>query len=514
MSLLGSSWTKPDRPSLEYITTSRQIKPQPAPPFRGRRRGRRRAPLDINVSPNNSKLGLLPPLAGRDYAPSLLNNLILPPLAGRFNSAPSGAGPADESGQSSSEEEAEEENYDDDYDDDDDDQDEEDDSLYSDESDDDLTSDDSVSAETHSILGYRNHDASETIANLAVKACFRKLRRYGVREIPFVFLRLGNQLDHGSFGVVYEGVWLTGGREIPVAVKTSTRDDDLREVLELFELEVRMAWLASANARSGRSSYIVSTHGISVSWPNGEGIGSPELHLIMERLSCDGDLHDEIDRTENWILLRCNGVDTGAPFRNQLVMHTGLDVWAYRMNRRQKVKISIELTRALIELKEAKILHCDIKPANTVLHQPAHGWPVLKLIDFGEANTVEDAMGDIAGTPGYMAPEMEKTGSASTGSDMYSTGMYLLELWVGYIGQQFDDYSGYTDVGAAGVRAIRLEVAQALSRLATMEPKIANVIRRCLARDPSSRPTPTKLLKILLRLEKKKKGKGQEKGKE
>ena len=78
-------------------------------------------------------------------------------------------------------------------------------------------------------------------------------------------------------------------------------------------------------------------------------------------------------------------------------MHTGLDVWAYRMNRRQKVKISIELTRALIELKEAKILHCDIKPANTVLHQPAHGWPVLKLIDFGEANTVEDAMGDIAG---------------------------------------------------------------------------------------------------------------------
>ena len=50
-----------------------------------------------------------------------------------------------------------------------------------------------------------------------------------------------------------------------------------------------------------------------------------------------------------------------------------------------------------------------------------------------------------------------------------------LELWVGYIGQQFDDYSGYTDVGTAGVRAIRLEVAQALSRLATMEPKIANV---------------------------------------
>ena len=162
------------------------------------------------------------------------------------------------------------------------------------------------------------------------------------------------------------------------------------------------------------------------------------------------------------MLLRCNGVDTGAPFRNQLVMHAGLDVWAYRMSRHQKFKCSIELSKALIELKAAKILHCDIKPANTVLHQPAHGWPVLKLIDFGEANTVEDALGDIAGmyfllhlcgfveghggggfassccngaasfwistigTPGYMAPEMEKAGSASTGSDMYSTGMYLV----------------------------------------------------------------------------------------
>lgn len=335
-----------------------------------------------------------------------------------------------------------------------------------------------------------------------------------MREIPFLFLRLGDELDHGSFGIVYEGVWLSGGREIPVAIKTSTRDDDLREVIELFELEVRMAWLASANARSGKSSFIVNTLGISVSWPNGEGVASPQLHLIMERLSCDGDLHDEIDRSDNWLLLRTNGVDTGAPFRNQLVMHTGLDVWAYTMRRNQKFKCSIELTKALIELKAANILHCDIKPANTVLHQPEHGWPILKLIDFGEANTVEDATGDIAGTPGYMAPEMEKIGDASCASDMYSTGMYLLELWVGYIGEQFDDYSGYTDVGSAGVRAIRLEVAQALARLSRPEPKVADVIRRCLLRGPEGRPSPKLLLKILNRLARKGKSvrKGRKKG--
>lgn len=45
--------------------------------------------------------------------------------------------------------------------------------------------------------------------------------------------------------------------------------------------------------------------------------------------------------------------------------------------------------------------------------------PVLKLIDFGEANTFEEAVGDVAGTPGFMAPEMEEHGAASSASDMF-----------------------------------------------------------------------------------------------
>ena len=97
MSLLGSSWTKPDRPELEYITTSRQI--NPAPPFLGRRRGRRKAPLHIEISPPNTTKLLLPALdlAGNSSAgPALLDHLILlPPLTGRANSAPSGAGPVE-----------------------------------------------------------------------------------------------------------------------------------------------------------------------------------------------------------------------------------------------------------------------------------------------------------------------------------------------------------------------------------------------------------------------------------
>ena len=52
---------------------------------------------------------------------------------------------------------------------------------------------------------------------------------------------------------------------VQVAVKTSVRDDDFDETLELFELEARMAWRA-ANFNGGRagpsSGHLVHTHGV------------------------------------------------------------------------------------------------------------------------------------------------------------------------------------------------------------------------------------------------------------
>jgi hypothetical protein len=90
----------------------------------------------------------------------------------------------------------------------------------------------------------------------------------------------------------------------------------------------------------------------------------------------------------------------------------------------------------------------------------------------------------------------------------------LLELWVGYIGPRFDEYTGYSDVGPLGVRAIRLEVAHAVARLAVPEPKVASIIRQCIARGVANRPSPNRLLKSFNKLQKvgkkkkKKKGKG------
>ena len=50
-------------------------------------------------------------------------------------------------------------------------------------------------------------------------------------------------------------------------------------------------------------------------------------------------------------------------------------MWAYIMPRERKLRMALDLARALRECQRATVIHCDIKPANMLLHEPA---------DFGE----------------------------------------------------------------------------------------------------------------------------------
>lgn len=107
---------------------------------------------------------------------------------------------------------------------------------------------------------------------------------------------------------------------------------------------------------------------------------------------------------------------------------------------RQAHRIVCAVLEALAEAHEYGIVHRDIKPANIMLTGSLKR-PAVKVLDFGIA-TIQEGFrsenykqltmaGQTRGTPAYMAPEQLQRNEVSARSDIYSTGLVLLECLMG-----------------------------------------------------------------------------------
>ena len=131
--------------------------------------------------------------------------------------------------------------------------------------------------------------------------------------------------------------------------------------------------------------------------------------------------------------------------------------------------LALQAARGLAHAHAAGLVHRDIKPQNLLLREDG----TLKVADFGIARAAEDTSltqpGTVLGTAAYLAPEQARGEQATPASDVYSLGAVLYELLTG---------------------RPPLETAAPVRELAPEVPRdFEDVVMRCLARNPSYRPT-------------------------
>jgi len=146
---------------------------------------------------------------------------------------------------------------------------------------------------------------------------------------------------------------------------------------------------------------------------------------------------------------------------------------------------------SLAEAHEGGLIHRDVKPANIYVCRYGIDWDFVKLLDFGLVkNPVADASGSvtvtgvIAGTPGYMSPEMG-LGSPDVDwrSDIYSLGCVAYWLVTGH--RVFEE-GPPVQVLMDHIQKAPTAPSHRLGR--PLPPGLDAAILACLEKDPANRP--------------------------
>ncbi len=147
-----------------------------------------------------------------------------------------------------------------------------------------------------------------------------------------------------------------------------------------------------------------------------------------------------------------------------------------RLPERQARTIAQQLCAGLAEAHRNHVIHGDLKSNNVILTSAADGTIRAVITDFGlarrpQAPEVVAALGERAGTPEYMAPELWKGEEPSVASDIYALGIILYELASGRRPQQ-----------PGGSIEERLTW-----KPTPVNPRWDHVLARCLDPDPARR---------------------------
>ncbi len=257
--------------------------------------------------------------------------------------------------------------------------------------------------------------------------------------------RIQSLLDAGAMGEVYRARDTRLGREVAIKVLPRAFTSDPERVRR-FEREARV--LAALN-----HPHITAIHGFE------EASG---MHVLVMELVEGETLADMVTRGP-------------MPIADAL-------------------SIARQIAEALEAAHELGIIHRDLKPANIKITVEG----VVKVLDFGLAKAVGDGGGGadpsqattadfettreglIVGTAAYMGPEQARGRPIDKRADIWSFGCVLYEILTGrhaFEGEHPTDF----------VVAVMTKEPNWTALPASMPPRIVELLRRCLKKDPRER---------------------------
>ena len=293
------------------------------------------------------------------------------------------------------------------------------------------------------------HRLSQALAE--ARAAVRKAGRYELVE----------RIGEGGMGQV----WLARHAQLPhdVAVKIirpvgaeASRPDDAQELARRFRREAEAVALLSSQNTVRLFDYGIDEEG--------------ELFAVMEYL---------------------RGYDLKRLVEEHGVLHPA-----------RVIRILDQVCLSLIEAHAVGLVHRDIKPANIMLCQLGRLPDVVKVLDFGLVGATEQGAdllagaGDestVAGTPGFVAPEVLRGEGSTERSDIFAVGVVGYWLLTGTTlfprdGGGEDIARHFTDDPVAPHERVDHAVSEDLSAL----------ILTCVARDVAQRPASAADLRAAL----------------
>ena len=159
-----------------------------------------------------------------------------------------------------------------------------------------------------------------------------------------------------------------------------------------------------------------------------------------------------------------------------------------------------QLASALAAAHENGIVHRDVKPENVVRERDSDR---IVLTDFGIAGILETGtetitrltkQGQLLGDPRYMSPEQLLGESITEESDVYSLGIMGYELLT-----LKAPYEGATSVQLVTAH-LKKDPIPLLDLRPDADPFLAELLERCLAKNPMHRPRASEVAKALERV--------------